>query len=451
MQIPITIYRDKALNTSDEIVIIKHIYNLILSNKIDENFKYSFTSLARSYIFEYKDNEILNYIKQKNYQDTEIMQKINLLKQNINQKTNEILIREIIDNFDIYQKMIKIGDIKNRITIIDSLIKVAQNCDKLGYKISDFYEYLNEVLEEGLNITLALNKENSNSVKIMTIHASKGLEFPVCYFSSLNKKFNIDDLKNLFYFEEKYGLILPYYNNGPKSTILKTLLKHSYLKEEISEKIRLFYVALTRAREKIILVTNLEEKPVFKDNGSFIDILNSVYKTLEKYITNIDLSTLKLTKEYNLSKKSMLKLEFSTAKVLNIEELNIQNIELGLKMHNILENVDFKNPDLSALTPFEKNKITSFINTGILNNAKQIYKEYEFIYEENNEEYHGIIDLLLIKENENIIIDYKLKNITDDAYLQQLNGYKKYIQNITNKNTKIYLYSILDEKLVDLN
>ena len=170
----------------------------------------------------------------------------------------------------------------------------------------------------------------------------------------------------------------------------------------------------------------------------------------------------------------MLKLDFSTVKPLNIEELNIQkeeitkshfsktshtlytkeekqNIELGLKMHNILENVDFKNPDLSALTPFEKNKITSFINTGILNNAKQIYKEYEFIYEENNEEYHGIIDLLLIKENENIIIDYKLKNITDDAYLQQLNGYKKYIQNITNKNTKIYLYSILDEKLVDLN
>ncbi len=485
MQIPITIYRDKALNTSDEIIIIKHIYNLILSNKIDENFKYSFTSLARSYIFEYKDNEILNYINKKNYQDTEIMQKINLLKQNINQKTNEILIREIIDNFDIYQKMIKIGDIKNRITVIDSLIKVAQNCDKLGYKISDFYEYLNEVLEEGLNITLALNKENSNSVKIMTIHASKGLEFPVCYFSSLNKKFNIDDLKNLFYFEEKYGLILPYYNNGPKSTILKTLLKHSYLKEEISEKIRLFYVALTRAREKIILVTNLEEKPVFKDNGivdnsirlkyaSFIDILNSVYKTLEKYITNIDLSTLKLTKEYNLSKKSMLKLDFSTVKPLNIEELNIQkeeitkshfsktshtlytkeekqNIELGLKMHNILENVDFKNPDLSALTPFEKNKITSFINTGILNNAKQIYKEYEFIYEENNEEYHGIIDLLLIKENENVIIDYKLKNITDDAYLKQLNGYKKYIENITNKNTKIYLYSILDEKLVDLN
>ena len=91
--------------------------------------------------------------------------------------------------------MIKIGDIKNRITVIDSLIKVAQNCDKLGYKITDFYEYLNEVLEEGLNITLALNKENSNSVKIMTIPYAALDVFPVCYFSALNKKFNIDDLK----------------------------------------------------------------------------------------------------------------------------------------------------------------------------------------------------------------------------------------------------------------
>ena len=51
---------------------------------------------------------------------------------------------------------------------------------------------------------------------------------------------------------------------------------------------------------------------------------------------------------------------------------------------------------------------------------EQIYKEYEFIYEEEKEEYHGIIDLLLIKENENIIVDYKLKNIDDENYTKQL-------------------------------
>ena len=91
----------------------------------------------------------------------------------------------------------------------------------------------------------------------------------------------------------------------------------------------------------------------------------------------------------------------------------------------------------------EKKKITSFINSGILKGTKQTYKEYEFIYEENKEEYHGIIDLLLIKENENIIVDYKLKHTTDEAYLKQLNGYKKYIENITKKTTKTYSYDLL--------
>ena len=229
----------------------------------------------------------------------------------------------------------------------------------------------------------------------------------------------------------------------------------------------------------------MEDKPSIKENGvvsdsvrlkylSFQNILNSIYPSLEKYITNIDLSTINLTKDYNLSKKGMYKNDFSTTKLQNTNELNIQkeeltkshfsktthtlynkeeknNIELGLKMHSILENINFKNPNLNDLTPFEQRKVTSFINSGILKDTKQIYKEYEFIYEEDKEEYHGIIDLLLIKEKENIIVDYKLKHTTDEAYLKQLNGYKKYIENITNQQTKIYLYSILDEKLIDLN
>ena len=483
LNIPITIYRDKAINNSDEIILFKHIYNLILSQTDD--LKYSFTSLARSYLFNIPDQEIFEYLTQNTYKQSEIYQKCQSLKQNLNQKTNEQLMLEIIDTFDIYQKMINIGNINQRLTIIDSLIKVAQNCDKLGYQIIDFYNYLNEVLTEGLDITLSLNKENSNSVKIMTIHASKGLEFPICYFSGLSKKFNIDDLKNIFYYSENYGLIIPYFDETPKNTILKTLMKNHYMKEEISERLRLFYVALTRAREKMILITNIEEKLSYKEDGvvanqirlkymSFKDILTSVYKSLEKYIKQIDLSTINLTKKYNLSKKNVLKKELSTVKPLIVDELNIQketlnkshfskethtlytkeekqNIELGLKMHSILENINFNKPDLTYLTPFEKQKVLSFINTNILNNTIKMYKEYEFIYEENNEQYHGIIDLLLIKEKENIIIDYKLKHTNDEAYLKQLNGYKKYIEKITNKTTKIYLYSILDEKLIDLN
>ena len=49
------------------------------------------------------------------------------------------------------------------------------------------------------------------------------------------------------------------------------------------------------------------------------------------------------------------------------------------------------------------------------------------------------------------IIDYKMKNIADENYLKQLNGYKNYIQSISEKSVNIYLYSILDNTLQKLN
>ena len=84
-----------------------------------------------------------------------------------------------------------------------------------------------------------------------------------------------------------------------------------------------------------------------------------------------------------------------------------------------------------------------------INNAN-IYKEYEFMYEKDNTEYHGIIDLLLEYEDHIDIIDYKLNNIKDENYLKQLNGYKEYISTISNKPINIYLYSIISETIEKL-
>ena len=82
---------------------------------------------------------------------------------------------------------------------------------------------------------------------------------------------------------------------------------------------------------------------------------------------------------------------------------------------------------------------------------KKMYKEYEFIYLDNNQKNHGIIDLLIEDKDKYIIIDYKLKNIDDDNYDKQLNGYKKYIENKTNKKCICYLYSILNENYREIN
>ena len=135
---------------------------------------------------------------------------------------------------------------------------------------------------------------------------------------------------------------------------------------------------------------------------------------------------------------------FSKKNIHFITKEEENKLEYGRYVHELFELTDFNNT--SNLTGKNKEIITNFLDKVDIGTAN-VYKEYEFIYEDNNITYHGIIDLMLEYDNNIKIIDYKLKNINDNAYLKQLNGYKNYIENTFNKDTSIYLYSILDNTL----
>ena len=109
----------------------------------------------------------------------------------------------------------------------------------------------------------------------------------------------------------------------------------------------------------------------------------------------------------------------------------------GTYMHYLFEVTDFKNPKT------DNKQVLDFISKLDLN--CKIYKEYEFMYEQDNTNYHGIIDLMLVYDDHIDIIDYKLKNIDDENYKKQLSGYKSYIENKLNKKTNTYLYSMFDD------
>ncbi len=121
-------------------------------------------------------------------------------------------------------------------------------------------------------------------------------------------------------------------------------------------------------------------------------------------------------------------------------------MELGTYMHYLFEVFDFNNPDYSLIDDKYKKYLEMFINSGIDFNGK-IFKEYEFIYEEDNTVSHGIIDLMIEYQDNIKIIDYKLKNVDDEGYLNQLMGYKKYIEKKSGKDVSIYLYSIINGEL----
>jgi len=476
LNIPMDVYKDNDLVGSNDLLIIKNIISLIISIKnkeYDTKMRYYFVSIARSFIGGLSDAEIFNYIDNNSFYESNIYKICLELANNINSKTPNSLLYEIIDSFNFYEKLITVGNVDAGIQRIEYLFEIASNAESLGFTIDDFKYYLENMVDNKKEIRYKEARGVGNCVKIMNIHKSKGLEFPICYFAGFKKDFNLRDLQSRFMFDNKYGILTPYFNEGIGTLLTKTLIKNKYYLDEISEKIRLFYVALTRAKEKIIMIMP-QFKTEMRQNGqvdlmvahkyrSFHDFINSISINLNAYMKTLNLNDIGLTKKYEFSLGSAnnntlddkRNIEFRNfniesklienkhaskviKEILTIDEANI--LEYGTSMHNILELTNFKDKNIT-------NKyIDNLRNTFQFDNAT-IYQELEFIYEYENVEYHGIIDLMLEYQNEIKIIDYKLKNIEDKEYVKQLNIYYNYISSISDKPIKLYLYSIIDNKI----
>ena len=459
LNIPLVQIRDYKMNEEIDLYVIKNLLKLIYKVKMQEKdteFTYLFMSIARSFLINMNDSDIYKVITEDKYEETELIKKIEHIKEEIDHLTSSTLIDKILKEFDYYNKIITTNNIEESMIKIDKIKEYALNLEGVGYSIKEFIDYLEELLESNLDLKYS-QVDSADGVKIMTIHKSKGLEYHICYYPGLYKSFNISDLKDKFTYDNTYGIITPYFKEGIGNTIYKTLMKENYLKEEVSEKIRLFYVALTRAKEKMIIVRPVQDKAPNKIN-SFANLLYGLDSKLTKYVKYIEINkeenlfqnnsiidmiptNNKIIEEKTivLDKKMLTKHKYSKDNLKINNQKTIENIEFGLKLHEEFELDDFKNPT--------SNYVKNFIKHFKLEDSINIIKEYEFIYEEEENESHGIIDLLIEYKDYIDIIDYKLKNIVDEAYLNQLAGYKKYIEHITNKKVNIYLYSILEDKL----
>lgn len=491
--IPLTILKDGKLNSTTDILLIKNLVDFIIKIKedvYDIDFKYDFISIARSFLYEYSDEYIFDIVTNNKIKETTIYNDLSTLSDKLNSYTSSLLFNDILDITDFYNKLNKVGDYEEVNVRLKTINSLSSSLSSLGLSIMDFKDYLTDIIENDEDIKYATYTKEGNSVKILTIHKSKGLEYPICYFADLDHEFNTSELKDKFIVDKKYGLIVPSNLEEIDNSLLKEMYKYDFNREEVSEKIRLFYVALTRAREQMIIVLpDRETKTLEKNNDGVIEeirrlsfnklssFIYGIKNYLYSYFEQIDIEKLGLTKNYLYPKKIVQETLNNIKDNINVEEINIENevveekhfsketnkiitkeendlMKFGTKVHEIFELLDFRNIDLSLVdNKFIRNKVEKFLSNDLLKNISNanIYKEYEFIYNKDNNEYHGIIDLMLEYDNHIDIIDYKLKGITDENYIKQLNGYKEYIEKISNKEVSTYLYSILDEKVLQIN
>ncbi len=458
--IPVKLTSDKKINDNSLVLVLRSVLNAIylIANNKKNSLNYFLTSIARSFLFRLDDDVIYDIIVNK--KEFSFYEKLKELSYLANDYNVNDLLEKIIDEFNIFEKLNTTKNIEEKIIVLDKIIDITKEFSALNLTITDLIKCLDLIVDKKIEIKVNIDEDINNSLTITNIHKSKGLEYNICYFPSLTSGANNNKSKE-FSFSEKYGIICPYIKDKIYLNSLKiVLLDEEEQKEEENEKIRLFYVALTRAKEEMILLTsNKETKNTF---ATYLDNIKEKYslsvKDIEiKELSNNDLTINEIDDKLIIINREEIK-EFmkeshyskSTNKINDKETIKL--MKLGTHVHEILEYLDFNNPDFSNIEEEYLDKIKAFLNQDIdFKNAIKIYKEYEFYYEKEDETKHGIIDLMIEYDDHIKIIDYKLSNIDDKNYIKQLNGYKEYIEEYKNKKVKLYLYSILKEELKEID
>lgn len=475
LNIPIQIQVDQELKQT---YLLKLAANILkLASIIDVNDKYLmndkrflYFSILRSELFEYNDFKIfeslldINDPKVKTLKiDNDIYNKLRELNKIIKTKSNFEIIDHLIKSFDVYQKISITKKAQEKNYQIEYLYKTATTLSDLSINSLSFVDYIyNLAYDDEIKLTVSvLEDKDENSVKVTNIHQSKGLEYNTLFVAGLNKGFNKGIIKAFNF--TNIGLFNFNFKNINKSSqfialndYIKSFRTSLVLEDNLKEELRLLYVALTRAEKALYLVTT--PKDDYIELNSFTDYL--YYNDFTNYIKNENIykhSDYLKTSDYYLYLKANnkyyderidfleerdFKLELKEMKTLKassdlielIDNNTFNNINSGTKLHLDFE---YQNLDNSLVNKLLNTKF----NNKSLSNA-EIITEYEFTYEKDNESITGVIDLLAIHEDEVHIIDYKLRDLSNDNYLKQLNTYKDYISKVFDKEIKMYLYSI---------
>ena len=152
------------------------------------------------------------------------------------------------------------------------LYEYARKFEGSSFKgLYSFIEFINTVMEEGMTLDSSSAEISSDSVSVMTIHQSKGLEFPVCFLCGTGIQFNQQDSRESLLFDHELGVAMKI-ADGSGFARIGTPMREAILtnceKKNIEEEMRVLYVALTRARERLYISGTASDEQKFAEKLS---------------------------------------------------------------------------------------------------------------------------------------------------------------------------------------
>ena len=411
-------------------------------------------------LLKYKE---INVLERNNLIFEEILEKVRELKRlskDLNNKyENENFSRKLVENFEITKYYSTNSDLKN-IFIFFNILK----------KYNNLYEFITFIEEEKENLR-QVSSRDVNAINLMTIHASKGLEFDtVFYYKRKSNKGNTDksNLKGYLDFDEKFVdvkkfmLLFSGYDKKMIGNDLSKLIDKNIQKEEMEE-INNDYVALTRAKKNLILLFDAE---VTKEKG-YTDPLAKriidVYKNENKNKNENEYETGQIveseipeettdTSDVKIS-NSLFKTYFNDDKLRMEKSSNTLENEFkrkkGLAMHYYFEHIlnDLGNDKIMAKSALYsrygnmlgKNIVENLVerldkfileNAEIYDSKYKVYTEFEIL---NKDGKKRVIDRINIdEENKKVyIFDYKTGDNPEEneKYQLQIEEYKEILEN----------------------
>ncbi len=179
------------------------------------------------------------------------------------QTINELIIN-ILEETGYYNFAAAMPSGEKRKANIDMLVQKAVQFEETSYSgLFHFIRYIEKLHKYDVDFGEADAVSGSdNSVKIMSIHKSKGLEFPIVFVSSMGKNFNQQDAKDKILVHPDLGLGTDFVDPKERikaQTLLKKVIQKNIVLENLGEELRVLYVALTRAKEKLILTGSVKK------------------------------------------------------------------------------------------------------------------------------------------------------------------------------------------------
>ena len=210
-----------------------------------------------------------------------ILEKIeNLLEnlQNYRKKTEYMtvaeLLYEILRDFHYREYVGVLPDGEKRLANISLLLERAANFGVGSYQgLFAFTSYVNQLHKQAVDYGEAGVGDNTNAVRVMSIHKSKGLEFPVAIVCGMGQNYQMRDKQQMILIDNDMGLGMDYINTTLRSknrTLRKNVIALKMEQEILAEEQRILYVAMTRAKEKLIMAGYKAKVDDLEADASFV-------------------------------------------------------------------------------------------------------------------------------------------------------------------------------------